>query len=166
MLGTAALGTVVLGGVIAVAPSIPPPVLPTGAASVSQYAAPEAPRFGQISTIEDAAVAIRDAEQILWRLVQGTLNLVVRDVSANDSARADDFLVRVNASAAARTLTLPSALSAARQVLVIRKIDSSVNVVTVQAAGTDLIDGVGSKSLTAQWQTLWLISNGAGWDTL
>jgi hypothetical protein len=66
-------------------------------------------------------------------------------------------IVLVNASGASRTVTLPSPTSG--KIFNIKKIDSSVNTVVISApSGT--IDGTVSKTLTTQYQSLTITSDG------
>ena len=57
----------------------------------------------------------------------------------------------VDASGGPRTITLPLASTAANQTVRIKKVDSSVNAVTVARAGADLIDGAASFTISAQY---------------
>lgn len=68
--------------------------------------------------------------------------------------------VLVNASGGAVTLTLSAAST--RTWYHIKKIDSSVNAVTIQRAGSDVIEGVTSTSLPAQYDSITLYSDGSG----
>jgi len=66
-------------------------------------------------------------------------------------------VVLVNASAGARTITLPA--PARGKIFNIKKIDSSLNAVTISPpSGT--IDGEASKSLAFQWDSLMITSDG------
>jgi hypothetical protein len=70
-----------------------------------------------------------------------------------------DFTVLADATAAAFTVTLPPAQNKG-QILFVKKIDSSVNVVTVAAAGADTIEGSASVALSTQNSAQTLISDG------
>jgi hypothetical protein len=74
---------------------------------------------------------------------------------------ATDEIILANAATAAFTVTLPAS-SAAKQIVRIKKTDSSANAVTIAAAGTDTIDGSATKVLSAQYSMLTVISDGAG----
>jgi len=60
------------------------------------------------------------------------------------------------------TLTLPSTASAVDQgtVLIIKKVDATANVVTVQRQGTDTIDGATTYVLGSQWKFVTLLGDG------
>ena len=68
--------------------------------------------------------------------------------------------VLVNASGGARVITLSSATG--RTTYHIKKIDSSVNTVTVQRSGSDVIEGGTTHVLTAQYDSVTLYSDGSG----
>lgn len=87
-------------------------------------------------------------------------------VSAAYTVTLLDYLVRVDATGGARTVTLPAASSCPGQTFFIKKIDSSANAVTVARAGSDTIDGATSVSLASQYARTQLMSNGSGWDVL
>jgi hypothetical protein len=71
-------------------------------------------------------------------------------------------LVPVDASGGAVTATMPAATTAG-QTIVVKKIDSSVNAVTVVPAGTDVINASATTLLLEmQYDSATLVSNGAG----
>jgi microcystin-dependent protein len=90
--------------------------------------------------------------------------------SANATLSVDDAgMVLVNASGGARTITLPAANALGGRPIryQIEKTDSTANTVTVQRAGTDMIESAGSVVLSGQWASVTLVSDGLGaWVTL
>jgi hypothetical protein len=72
-----------------------------------------------------------------------------------------DYALLVNAGVETIKVTLPPA-SNTGQMVVIKKIDSSKNAVTVNRHGTDTIEGSTSKSLPMQYDSLTLIAGGNG----
>lgn len=87
----------------------------------------------------------------------------VRTVTATGAVAKTDYLVLVNATAGAVTLTLPTAASSAGRQLVIKKIDASVNAVTLDGAGTETIDGAATKATTTQYVAFTVLCDGNGW---
>jgi hypothetical protein len=71
--------------------------------------------------------------------------------------------LEVDASGAARTITLPTASSAKWRKYIIKKIDASANTVTIDASGAETIDGALTITLTVQWQSIEIQSNGTSW---
>lgn len=95
-------------------------------------------------------------------------------VTTNTTLGKSHRTVLVDASANAVTITLPSAASAkktinsanASQEYIIKKIDSSANSVTIDAAGSETIDGATTKVLTSRWQAVHIQSDGTSWFIL
>jgi hypothetical protein len=77
---------------------------------------------------------------------------------------ATDQIISANAASGAFTLTLPTAVGNDGLLFSIKKTDSSVNVVTIDANGSETIDGALTMLLTEQNQSVALLSNGAGWE--
>jgi hypothetical protein len=110
-------------------------------------------------TASDADLA--QVRKSLDRLFGGGL----ASLSANTTLTVDDAgLVLVNASAAARTITLPAANALGGRPIrfQIEKTDSTANTVTIQRAGTDTIEGGTSAVLSGQWASVTLVSDGVG----
>lgn len=82
----------------------------------------------------------------------------IREVSSNTILTSNDRLVLVDASSGPRIITLPLAELCAGLQLKIKKIDPSLNTVTVQRQGADTIEGETTKVLTAQYATIILES--------
>jgi hypothetical protein len=76
------------------------------------------------------------------------------------------YMVDVDASGAARTITLPTAVGIAGRVYIIRKLDSSANAVTIDGNGAETINGAATKVLAAQYDTATIMSDGASWIVL
>ena len=74
--------------------------------------------------------------------IGGALSYPVAAVSADTTLGVTHYFLAVDASAAARTLTLPPcAAGTSGRTYFVKKSDSSANTVTVERAGTDTIDG-------------------------
>ena len=91
---------------------------------------------------------------------------MTQTVAVNYTATDSDGTIRVNAAGGARTIALPPAALMIGVVLRVKKVDASANVVTVDANGAELIDGVLTKALAAQYQSITIQSNGTSWDVL
>lgn len=108
-----------------------------------------------------------DPQQIVnYSLVntQQTSNVAV--VSTNYLVVPDDATLLVNATSSARTVSLPSAGSNQGRKLVIKKIDTSHNVVTLLPSAPDLIDGASEVVITQPFVSLNIQSNGEDWYIL
>lgn len=96
---------------------------------------------------------IVQSQRIAHRIVTTTYTVV-----SGDSA------IEANATSGAFTITLMSAVSAgAGFCLGIGKSDSTANIVTIDAAGAETIDGDLTYLLTKQWHGVELVSNGTNW---
>jgi type IV secretory pathway TrbF-like protein len=87
----------------------------------------------------------------------GTVN--VRRVAANTTATPSDGMILCDASAGAFVVQLPTAVNVGLT-LVIVKVDTSGNAITVTPFGNDTIESGTSKTLAAQWQKLVITADG------
>jgi len=83
--------------------------------------------------------------------------------SANYTIMLSDNVILANAASGPMTLSLPPASSATGHVFYVKKIDSSVNAVTILASGSDLIDGFSTLVNSVQYESFTLITDGTGW---
>lgn len=75
-----------------------------------------------------------------------------------------DAIVLANATSAAFTVTLPSTASVPTgRRFAIKKVDSSANAVSVNTTSSQTIDGGTTYSLSTQWQSLSVVSDGTNW---
>jgi hypothetical protein len=74
--------------------------------------------------------------------------------------------IRVDTTSGAFALTLPLASAMPNRMLVIKKINTAVNACTVTRAGSDLIDGATTVTVSASYARLVLFSTGTTWDIL
>ena len=87
-------------------------------------------------------------------------------VLGNYSASLGDYTVFVNASSAARDMYLPDATTVDGIHVRFKKIDSSGNHVTINAAGGQTINGGTTKVLEAENNAIMLFSDGSNWEVL
>lgn len=98
--------------------------------------------------------------------VVGSFAVPTASFSTDQTLTAGQYTVRMDASGANRTVTLPAASGCAGRIYVIKKIDSSANTVTIDANSTETIDGALTQVLTTQYQSYTIQSNGTNWDIL
>lgn len=77
-----------------------------------------------------------------------------------------DEICFVSASGGAVTITLPDAAGIHGKVYIIKKVDASVNAVTVDGAGADTIDGAATYALALQYASVTVCSDGTNWGVL
>lgn len=97
-----------------------------------------------------------------YDIVDGQRSYPAIAKNTNYTVSTMDELVTVDASAAARTITLPTAVGRTRRI-VVTKTDSSGNAVTVATTGGQTINGLATKSLAAQWSTAEFLPAGGNW---
>lgn len=99
----------------------------------------------------------------LWSWVKS--KTVVRSRTASGTLDEEEYHARVNATSGAITITVPPAATRDGREILITKIDSSANAVTIARSGSDTFNGATSVTLSNQWDRAKLISNGnANWD--
>lgn len=89
--------------------------------------------------------------------------LSIRPVSTSIVATKFDDLISVDASSTDLTVLLPTAIGIPGKTIVIKKIDATRNLVTVDANGSELIDGSLTKTLSLPQDTFEVVSNGSNW---
>jgi hypothetical protein len=86
--------------------------------------------------------------------------------SADYTIASGDCTVFEDATAAIRTVTLPTAVGRRGAEFNVKKTDSSGNKVTVATTSSQTIDGVTTKDLTVQYQSITVVSDGANWGVI
>lgn len=89
-----------------------------------------------------------------------------KEVTASETLLTTDRLVFVDASSGAVTVTLPPADDVGSWRISIKKTDSSVNAVTVDADGSETIDGATTVSLPNQYDSVTISSFNSEWHIL
>jgi len=86
-----------------------------------------------------------------------------RSKSTTYIATASDNSIFCNASGGAFTITLPAASGNGGLILNIKKIDSSVNAVTIDANASETIDGALTAVITTQYESVTIQCDGTEW---
>lgn len=95
-----------------------------------------------------------------WAAV-GVGALSVASKTGNYTVLSTDGLLTGDSSGGAFQFTLPAASSNSGKLYYFKKTDSSANAITIARAGSDTIDGATSITLTLQYQSTVLVSNGS-----
>ncbi|MGD8969052.1 MAG: glycosyl hydrolase family 28-related protein [Anaerolineae bacterium] len=96
-------------------------------------------------------------------LTAGSHRVGYRLVTADYTIARADYVVAVDASSGAQTITLPNAQGEVGRMISVKRIDSSAHLVTISPQADQTVDGANTYSLAAQWQRVRLVSDGAGW---
>ncbi len=122
--------------------------------------------FKQIETSVDNINLALAASGIALDQSGQALTVAIREVNASGPVLGNDYIVLVDTTPGAVTLDLPAAADNTGAIVVVKKIDSSVNSVTIEADGSETIDGAANKSLTTQYETITVVCDGTEWWTI
>ena len=84
----------------------------------------------------------------------------------DDYTAADEIVILCDATTTKITITLPAAATYTDRVYYIKKIDSSAYTVTIDANGTEKIDGAETQIITTQYVSLTVCSDGSNWHII
>jgi hypothetical protein len=85
-------------------------------------------------------------------------------VTGTYTVQAADYLILADATGGAVTINLPAAASSKGRTLIIKKIDSTANAVTLDPSSAELIDGGATASFTASYTSLMIVCDGTSWQ--
>jgi len=97
--------------------------------------------------------------------LNGLVNTIT-SVSTTPYAASSSGLYLVDTTSASITFNLPTAVGNTGITLVIKKVDTSGNIVTIDGNGSETIDNLLTRSLITAQQTLTIISDGSNWRIL
>ena len=92
--------------------------------------------------------------------------LATSSKTANYTATPEDDLILVDATSGAITITLYSAAGRIGNVITIKKVDSSSNIVTIATNGSETIDGQSDWALVNQYSLIKLVSDDTNFQIL
>lgn len=97
--------------------------------------------------------------------VEGKQYVKRRSVSAATTVNEDDYIIGVDTTSAAVTVTIPTALMEDGRVLIINDEggNAGTNNITVATGGSEKVDGAATGSITTDYGTLALYSDGSNW---
>lgn len=91
------------------------------------------------------------------------ISFTLNEYTSAQTLTADNYLVIVDASSGNIIITLPASASHANRIYTIKKIDSSSNKVTIDANGTEKIDGEQTVVLNLQYSYVTIVCDGDEW---
>jgi hypothetical protein len=110
----------------------------------------------------DGGEIVIDGELVLLGGDEVDVHPIVSKTTTYAATVADEYIL-CDASGGAFTVTLPTAVGINGKAFSIKKTDSSGNAVTVDADGTETIDGALTKLISAPYDTMKIISDNANW---
>jgi len=90
----------------------------------------------------------------------GTTTLPLTNQTSNYTADATTDCV-VNCTSGTFTVTLPTAVGIEGQYFIVK--NSGAGVITIDGDGAETIDGAANKTLSVQYESMTVVSNGANW---
>lgn len=131
--------------------------------------------FGTCVTVVDNVDAANAATMLALlqplanrtRFLKNSVPSTITAIKTSAYTAAIGECVRVDTSAGAVTINLPTAVGNAGHVIVVKKVEAGVtNNITIDGAGTETIDGSLTNTITASSEprgSRRLLSDGAGW---
>ena len=89
-----------------------------------------------------------------------------RTVTTSGNVVSGDYLIIADATAGAITMTLPPAALVPGRIYAFKRINSGANAVIVDGYAAETIDGSATHTLTPQWNSVTIMSNGTAWFIL
>lgn len=87
--------------------------------------------------------------------------IAISTKNGNYTVLTSDNVILANCAAGGVILQLPPAASAIGQAFFFKKIDATANPMTIQADGSELIDGLNAQVTTTQWESFTVVSDGS-----
>ena len=97
------------------------------------------------------------------RFIGGIFLSRIRSVTGTAVVAAGDSILLADATAGAVTVPLPAAADNEGRTITVKKIDASVNTVTLDGDGSETIDNAATKVISTQYASVSVVSDGAEW---
>jgi len=113
---------------------------------------------------QDAGGSSYDSRKVAFSTLKyESSTLDVTEFSSNVSPTVTNQLLVGNAAGGQVYVSLPAAVNVSGKVYCIKKVDSTINAVTIDADGSETIDGDLTIDITGQYDALTVVSNGTSW---
>jgi hypothetical protein len=110
-------------------------------------------------------VGVGRSDQLSTFDISGSIGHTITTVTGNTTLDASHSTVLVNNTGSV-TITLPAASSVSRRIYVIKKISAASNDVVIDGNASETIDAATTKTLTLQYSSVTIQSNGTNWFIL
>ena len=101
-----------------------------------------------------------------WATVAGSSSVSVVTVTGAYTALTTDSIILGNATTASFSILLPTAVGVAGKTYTIKKLDATVNTITLTTTSAQTIDGGTTAVMRMQYLSLTLVSDGANWQVI
>ncbi|HPD66143.1 MAG TPA: hypothetical protein P5050_11305 [Bacteroidia bacterium] len=110
---------------------------------------------------------VTTSSNVSFANISGTgISLPVASKTSNYTITSSDYSIVADASSGSINITLPDASGISGRIYVIKRLNSGANAVTVLTTNSQTIDGLSSYSLSAQFATVMVQSDGSNWIIL
>lgn len=113
---------------------------------------------GQVLTADSA-----QTNGLKWATPTAATTYAIATKTGNYTVDVTDYCLLGDATGGGFTFTLPAAASNSGRVFQFKKLDSSANIVTVDGNASETIDGATTYTLTIQYESITIISDGTSW---
>jgi len=140
----------------------------TAAANVTIGSLPNSALANSTATLGNATITLGSTTSTVGNLtlssatVNGAAFAYVAK-TAGYTVTATDYTVAANASTGALSITLPTSVGVTGKVYVVKKMDSTANVVTVATTSSQTIDGATTRALSLRYDAIMVQADGANW---
>lgn len=86
-----------------------------------------------------------------------------RSVTATGNVVSGDYLIIADATGGAITMALPPAALVPGRIYAFKRVNSGANAVVIDPNAAETIDGAATYTLSAQWNSVTIMSNGTAW---
>lgn len=86
-----------------------------------------------------------------------------RSVTASGNVVSGDYLIIADATGGAITMALPPAALVPGRIYAFKRVNSGANAVVIDPNASETIDGAATYTLSAQWNSVTIMSNGTAW---
>ena len=93
----------------------------------------------------------------------GATRGAIRSITATGSIVSGDYAILANSTSGAITINLPTAAILAGRIFVFKRVNAGANNVVIDPAASETIDGAATYTLSAQWASVTIISDGTNW---
>jgi len=112
---------------------------------------------------EDTLLLVSNGANGWYELARSNSSASIETITSSDTLDAGNYVVLVNATSGAVTVTLPAVAANTGRIYYIKKIDSSANAVTIDGNASETIDDSTTRILSSQYDSVTIACDGTEW---